>query len=933
MTAPTNAEQLIRRFLPAESMKGTAWNLLLGAIGDSEQLNWTQARLAEEQLFDAKAGGEYLNRRAAWSGLKRPDGVGLSDEAFRKLLIGLNTGSAVPEGFWGVLEVFFGFEATHAGVTAGITATTVSITDGSWVILQFDKNHTVTVTLNNSDFTDPAAATLLELAEAFNKAFRREQVAAASIVVRDRLKIFTLTPGLEGSVAVMGGTLQPVLELPTVLNTAMTPPLTGDTWTITVSSAIRTARYAYSGSSDWFNSIAAGDHVVINDRGFSAGNQGSFEVTAVGFAGSYWFEVLNPVAVAEVATQGSDTGVVFCRARTATIYDNDRAAFLNLARRDRVTVELPATTEVVDRDANEATYLVDPTAFGITSATLDAQQRFMTIRTTNPSGVVQGRQVILSGLSLNTDFSPIYVAGREDGHSSVSSSGTQWIEGGAIGDKIVRGIAHNPDGIFVACGSDGLVATSPDGQTWTVRNSGGADTYEAVAYGNGRFIVVGNSRYIIVSDDNGETWTPKDLGAGLFAVDIAYENPHWLAVGDDKVMSSINNGEVWTPTASPFAPEINLTSVVALPEGWVIGAEQGLLASSNVLLNWIVRNSQCSESIVAIARGREGLVAVANGGQLATSPDGETWTARSPGVPLNEAAAGVAYVSQGETWVAAYNEHICTSTDNGATWVATEPPGAASKWIFSIDGRPTVLKNIGGTLNGLFRVTQVPTPDTFVVAVPNTAEVVPPSVSVGVAVAAEARAELVAGPTHLYPGAFVCHPDSSLRITGHVTATNEIVEAGGRLHILEVQDATQVPDEAGLLVLGYGYEYQTGPVRYLGRASGTQLILDSSFVFPLEIPSGATVNLLQSTAEPLSTNAGALYATGSAAGRAAAVDMLRKLVPAGVDLTVSVKYPGDTGLAGSGLPTRGDQRLSDIVSIYAGDDVDSDLAAAREEEN
>jgi hypothetical protein len=199
--------------------------------------------------------------------------------------------------------------------------------------------------------------------------------------------------------------------------------------------------------------------------------------------------------------------------------------------------------------------------------------------------------------------------------------------------------------------------------------------------------------------------------------------------------------------------------------------------------------------------------------------------------------------------------------------------------------------------------------------------------------ASAATITAMAAPAHATPNAIIYDTDAGIPVTETSSTTTMAIEADHAVNLLSVADATQFPDEAGYLVVGLGYDYEAAPVPYLGRAGTLQLVLDPTFKFPAAVPVGSRVNLLtgpspQAPAHP-ETN-GAFYLTGSPVGRVAAAQNVRKLAAAGVDVRVTVEYPGDHGLAGEGLPTHGAAALGDVVSVFAGDDVDSEVAAARE---
>jgi hypothetical protein len=161
-----------------------------------------------------------------------------------------------------------------------------------------------------------------------------------------------------------------------------------------------------------------------------------------------------------------------------------------------------------------------------------------------------------------------------------------------------------------------------------------------------------------------------------------------------------------------------------------------------------------------------------------------------------------------------------------------------------------------------------------------------------------------------------------------------VLHIGQRYGSVEVADATQFPDAEGWLVFGFGYEYQVAPIKYLGRLSETTLAIDYGFKFPKEIPSGASVTRLlhKGAFNPEHPETiGALYITASPAGRVAAGNAVDVAVGAGVAVSKEITYPGDRGLGGEGLPAHGSNKLSDKVAVWGSNDLDAEIAKAREE--
>lgn len=189
------------------------------------------------------------------------------------------------------------------------------------------------------------------------------------------------------------------------------------------------------------------------------------------------------------------------------------------------------------------------------------------------------------------------------------------------------------------------------------------------------------------------------------------------------------------------------------------------------------------------------------------------------------------------------------------------------------------------------------------------------------------------------PGPYTYDPIHGLAVTATEVAValelsaNQTHESVTLDTGLDPNPALAFPDEVGYLAFKFGDSDAVGPVKYLGRKSGTSLTLDASFRFPHAVPSGSIVTLLAGRApfQPAAEKTdGSFYVTGSAAGRVAAQAEIENTRAGGLGIEVDVVYPGDRGLGGEGLPAHGAQKLSDKVWVWGGDNLNSEVSKARE---
>lgn len=169
---------------------------------------------------------------------------------------------------------------------------------------------------------------------------------------------------------------------------------------------------------------------------------------------------------------------------------------------------------------------------------------------------------------------------------------------------------------------------------------------------------------------------------------------------------------------------------------------------------------------------------------------------------------------------------------------------------------------------------------------------------------------------------------------GSITATmNQSINRGNSYTTINLgtngaQGFPKVP--GGYIVFGWGYSYQTNPIKYIGRVSNDLIAIDPSYVFDKDIPNGSMVFWTQTKGAYIPGDGKpAFYVTDSSSGRVAAESTLKDISAGGIDLIVDIRYPSDRGLGNAGRPTKNNYKLSDVVEIYGGNDLDRELLERR----
>lgn len=211
------------------------------------------------------------------------------------------------------------------------------------------------------------------------------------------------------------------------------------------------------------------------------------------------------------------------------------------------------------------------------------------------------------------------------------------------------------------------VAASPIGNYWTAGVSLKNDI-AGVVYGNKQFVAVSYSGGSELSQD-GRSWSSNATYSGSAWDDITYGGGYYIAVGSAAAnVDSINlsqDGITWVPARS--CPS-NSWKAVTFGNGYAVavGYGSGIAAYSNGSTSFSSATI-ATKNWTCITYGNGLFVAGANGGtthEIATSPDGITWTTQTnPAQGISAIAYGNGlFVAVGTT-----GTYVMTSPD-GVTW-------------------------------------------------------------------------------------------------------------------------------------------------------------------------------------------------------------------------------------------------------------------------
>ncbi len=128
--------------------------------------------------------------------------------------------------------------------------------------------------------------------------------------------------------------------------------------------------------------------------------------------------------------------------------------------------------------------------------------------------------------------------------------------------------------------------------------------------------------------------------------------------------------------------------------------------------------------------------------------------------------------------------------------------------------------------------------------------------------------------------------------------TQQVVDSNSEMIIL-VDDSSEFPDESGNLVFGFGTSKEEGPVPYISRPSGGSLMINPSYRFENIHEIGTDIALIDKNYQYAPTKDGSdypFYITDTVSGRFYAEDLINSVAATGINVVITILYPGDIGL-------------------------------------
>lgn len=222
-----------------------------------------------------------------------------------------------------------------------------------------------------------------------------------------------------------------------------------------------------------------------------------------------------------------------------------------------------------------------------------------------------------------------WVAVGNGGALFTSRDGVNWTQRNASTTNTLRAIA-TVNNAWIATGDNGTIITSLDGVNWSVRTSGVTQGLYAVAGTTGRYVAAGLTGALLTSPD-AITWTrvtPAGVTGDFYAA--GYFNNLFVVAGATGAIYSSVDGVAWSVRTSPANG--NWLRAVGYGGGRYVFMSDGdrVVVSTDLAVYANVTMPAYSPTVPrwSIAYGAGQFVAVGNGGEISSSPDGSNWTAR-----------------------------------------------------------------------------------------------------------------------------------------------------------------------------------------------------------------------------------------------------------------------------------------------------------------
>jgi len=161
---------------------------------------------------------------------------------------------------------------------------------------------------------------------------------------------------------------------------------------------------------------------------------------------------------------------------------------------------------------------------------------------------------------------------------------------------------------------------------------------------------------------------------------------------------------------------------------------------------------------------------------------------------------------------------------------------------------------------------------------------------------ADSTLESAVAPNNgIWQGSFLFSPSgSAFTVTSNSTSLQEIIQKSDVLVKITVDDASNIPNEPGYLIFGFGKSDEEFPVPYISRPNNNTILLDPSYIFNTSHAINTKINYINDRMafEPNANGSDLpIYLTSPVDARRIVQDLLKKLKAAGIVIVFKVLLP------------------------------------------
>lgn len=226
---------------------------------------------------------------------------------------------------------------------------------------------------------------------------------------------------------------------------------------------------------------------------------------------------------------------------------------------------------------------------------------------------------------------------------------------------------------------------------------------DAVRISN-RVVAVGDRGYIVYSDSNGDSWSRAKAPAAplLTAVRFADAKNGWAVGHDAVILATTDGGETWAQQFSAPSEQRPLLDILFLSptHGMAVGAYGAFYETTDAGKTWTARKVIADDKhLNAILRLGDGkLLILGEAGTILMSADtGKTWTASAS--PYKGSFFGGVATDDGGVVAFGMRGRLYRSADAGKTWKQVDNPSVATLMGGSkLPGGAIVIAGASGTV-------------------------------------------------------------------------------------------------------------------------------------------------------------------------------------------------------------------------------------------